>query len=342
MMGDRMEPSSVQRHLWNLPNLDDSRRFVWSDKAFRHLVPHFDGTCGYQDQHTVDRASPATVSYNSLTAAPPLRGAYGLALTGVPELDHRLVAARPSWPELRLELRVAVKQLARRETIDPRSAILHGAGGTSLEIDRERGLAVITSPEPLAVEALAHPHLSTLAVVNAYWNGWESLHGGAVAGENGAWGIVGARGAGKSSLIAALADIGLPVVCDDMLVIRERLAFAGPRCVDLRRDAAEALGVGEPLGLIGTRERWRFHPGSVASELPLRQLVFLEWGDTLELDSINASDRLRRLLPQRGIRLVPPDPGALLDLAALPGLLLRRPRALAALPESAELLLRAS
>lgn len=175
----------------------------------------------------------------------------------------------------------------------------------------------------------------------AYWQGRESFHAGAVAVGDVAWGFVGERGAGKSATLAALSARGHTIVCDDMLVLDQTTALAGPRCIDLRQDAAKALGMGVPLGCIGTRERWRVEIAPVEPELELRGWIFLEWGAATEVASVSASERLGRLLAQRGTRLPPRDDTALLDVARLPGRLLRRPRAFRSLPETLDRLLEA-
>ena len=67
------------------------------------------------------------------------------------------------------------------------------------------------------------------AAVFARWRGLETLHGGAfVDDRGGAWAVLGDRGAGKSSLLAALALAGHEVVADDLLVLDGGDCFAGP------------------------------------------------------------------------------------------------------------------
>ena len=103
-----------------------------------------------------------------------------------------------------------------------------------------------------------HPYLAPVALVMARWLGREGFHGGGIVAGGGVWGVLGDKTAGKSTTLAWLAREGVGVVSDDVLVIDGGTALAGPRSVDLREEAAERLGVGEPMGRVGQRERWRF------------------------------------------------------------------------------------
>jgi len=210
--------------------------------------------------------------------------------------------------------------------------------GVAIAVDLDRAEAVFTAPSAPTPQLVLHPQLASVASLVAHWEGNESLHCGATGASRGAWGVVGARGTGKSTTLAGLAARGVPVLCDDVLVLHGRTALAGPRAIDLRADAARCLGTGTDLGVLGTRERWRVTIAPVAPELELCGWVFLDWGDDLSLDQIRAPERLARLSPQRGVRLSPPDPSALLELARLPGYVLRRPRALMSLPAALDLL----
>lgn len=264
-------------------------------------------------------------------------GAYGLRLWGLDGLGSFLVRAPDSWTPLRLVC-CAGPVAVSAERVGPRDAELLTATGASIHIDIDQCQAVFTAPLRPGLDEVVHPYLASVAAVTAFWRGCESFHAAVVAGRTGAWALVGERQAGKSSTLAALAAGGHEVVSDDMLVLRGMDACAGPRSIDLRPETAKALGVGVELGRIGTRERWRVHVGHTEAELPLRGWIFLEWSTSLERTTLRTSETLRRLLPQRGVRLPPPRPEALLELAELPGLLLRRPRDLVSLPATLTLI----
>jgi hypothetical protein len=165
-----------------------------------------------------------------------------------------------------------------------------------------------------------------VALVMARWLGREGMHGGAVAVDGAAWAVLGDKTAGKSTTLAALALAGLDVVSDDVLVIADGAVLAGPRSIDLRTEAAQRLGVGEALGQVGTRERWRLALSPVVPELPLRGWITLDWGETTALESLSGAERLAALIPHRGVRLAPAAADALLRLSALPHLRLVRRR----------------
>jgi hypothetical protein len=126
-------------------------------------------------------------------------------------------------------------------------------------------------------------------------------------------------------MLAGLAARGVPVMTDDVLVLSDSVALAGPRSIDLRAGAARELGIGQPLGMIGGRERWRVSLHPIPPELPFRGWIELRWSNDVRLRSQHGSERLRTLLPHRGLRLPPPRPERMLELAALPILELHRP-----------------
>jgi hypothetical protein len=181
-------------------------------------------------------------------------------------------------------------------------------------------------PEQTTDAALVHPFFAPVALVMAWWLGRLSFHGGGIVADGGVWGVVGDKMAGKSTLLAALALSGVTVFSDDVLVIDGECALAGPRSIDLRRDAARRLGVGEPLGQVGSRERWRMALEPVAARLPLRGWITLAWGDEPAVERVVGRARLSALLPHQGVRLGAPDPGALIHASALPVWRLVRPR----------------
>jgi hypothetical protein len=194
-------------------------------------------------------------------------------------------------------------------------------------------------PHPVRPDELVHPYLAPAAAVIARWMGRESMHAGAFAAGGQALGVVGTREAGKSSTLAWLAQAGVDVLCDDMLIVDGDAPVAGPRSIDLRADAAERLGAGEPIGMTGARERWRLRLGPTAGRPLLRGWVFLAWSDRVDVRALPAVERLPRLAAERGLRLPPARPEALLELTSLPAWELSRPRDWASLPEAADRLL---
>ena len=272
-----------------------------------------------------------------MNAGRPL-GAYGLALEGVDTAASLFVTAPAEWPRFRITAAVGDAGPGREYATDDHARLVLRTGG-QIEIDRAAAEVRFTLPFELGPHALVHPYLAPAAALIARWLGRESFHGGAFVAGGGVWGVLGERELGKSSLLAWLALHGQSVVTDDMLIVSDGRAFAGPRSVDLRRETAEELGAGEPLGVVGQRERWRVTLPPVEPELPFRGWVFLAWGDAVEVEPVEPSERLARLLRHRGVRLPPADHDKLLALAALPALELARPRRWESVTDAGERLL---
>jgi hypothetical protein len=203
-----------------------------------------------------------------------------------------------------------------------------------MEVDRGSAVArLISSPEP-SDEATVHPYLAAMAAIVTRWHGLHAFHCGGLTVDGAAWGVLGGNAAGKSTLLGALAREGLGVICDDLLVVKEGMALAGPRCVDLRADMARALGLGKPIGIVGARERWRVRLEPVPAETPLRGWIVLGWGAEVAVRQVPAAARLPTLLEHATIVPMRVEPAALLDLAAFPMIAFERPRTVATLRDS--------
>lgn len=268
-------------------------------------------------------------------------GAYGLRLEGVDGAEELLCQADPAWPRLLIETHRGGSDDDPDE-VGPDHASLRLRTGGRVLLDRVAGRALIRTPRELRSFEIVHPYLAPAAAVMAYWFGRESFHGGAVAVDDFAWGILGDREAGKSTLLAELAVRGAPVLSDDQLVADEERCFAGPRSVDLREAAGLRLGTAEELGLVGARERWRLALGPVPPELPLAGWFYLDWGDSVDVTPLSGAARVERLARHRGLNVPPRDPQLLLALAALPSFVLTRPKDWGALGEGADRLLDAA
>jgi hypothetical protein len=252
------------------------------------------------------------------------RGAYGFRVDGVGPGKRLLVDVPPAWPSLALRT-VLGFDAGHPAGVDDETARFRMHDGL-VEMDRRRGEALFTVRQKPTPDALVHPHLAPVAAIAARWRHLESFHAGAVILGDGAWAVMGAKGSGKSSLLAWLALSGHPVLTDDLVVIDANGdAFAGPRSIDLRAGAARRLGVGEPLGVIGARERYRFSVDSVPAAVPLRGFIRLAWGGAATVTPVPPAWRPAELAAQRAVRLLPRDPDQLVKLSALPMVELRRP-----------------
>ena len=255
------------------------------------------------------------------------RGAYGLRITGI-SADDMLVPADRLWPHLRVAVTIAATDSAlTEEAVTEERADLRLRTGGRLEVHRATGLARFVVPRRLTDDEVVHPFLAPAAAVMAHWLNRPCFHSGGFVSAGGVWGLVGDRESGKSTTLAWLALQGHSIVADDILVLDpEGRAYAGPRSIDLRRGTAEHLGVGEALGRVGARSRWRMTLKPLNLELPFRGWFFLAWGERIEVVRLRGSESLARLLQQRTLRVRPTDPAAFLDLAALPAWEIRRPR----------------
>ena len=261
----------------------------------------------------------------------PHVGAYGLRLTGLESASRNLVVALDSWPQLMIERVVGPCTVKQRYFVSDEWAeycTLDQTGQVGgVRMDREPLTVRFTSPGGFSDAAVLHPALGLIAAVANRWSGRDVFHAGAFLTNKGAWAVLGTQEAGKSSLLGHLAAKGVGIVADDAVVVDEDgLALAGPRCVDLREGAADWLGQGEDIGMVGARRRWRMHVPAVPAAVPLRGWIVPEWGDCIELEAVPAVLRLRLLYANRYLALPPRRPERVLDLVALPFVIFRRPR----------------
>jgi hypothetical protein len=266
---------------------------------------------------------------------PDRAGCYGFRLGGLDEAGDLLVDVPSDWPLLRIGRAPVDGRPPRLDRIGAKRAELPLQSGGWVALDRALGQATFRLPQSTPDRDVVHPYLAPAAAVAARWAGHESFHAGALLAGGGAWAILGDKETGKSSTLAWLAVHGREILTDDLLVLDGAAAFAGPRCIDLRADAAGHLAVGEPLGVVGLRERWRLMLGTVPARVPLRGWVTLAWGDHIAVDPLVGPDRLLALMACRSVRVEPDAPEALIELSSLPVWRLRRPREWDALPEAA-------
>lgn len=249
-----------------------------------------------------------------------------------------LVGGRPHWPALRLVAEFGDPPPAAERLTGERAELNLKTGGR-LTVDRRQATARYQVPRALSKEELVHPFLAPAAAVVAHWLGRLAFHAGAFVSDGGVWALVGAREAGKSSTLAWLASIDHQVVADDVLVLEDGSAFAGPRSIDLREDTADRLQAGRALGVIGARHRWRVTLPQIPPALPFRGWVFLDWGGGIDARRLSGSECLTRLVQNLTLHVSSTNPAALLELAGLPAWELRRPAEWSLMSESVERLL---
>jgi hypothetical protein len=267
-----------------------------------------------------------------------LSGCYGFRLSGLSHDGSLLIDAPGAWPALELRRAPPNGDGPTSDSIAADRAHLVMRSGW-VELDRPTGVVTFRMAPRPPDRDLVHPYLAGPAAVAARWTGRDSFHAGAVVIGGGAWAVLGDKGNGKSTTLAWFALNGHPVLTDDLLVVDRDAGLAGPRCIDLRRESSERLGVGEPIGVVGERARWRFQLGDVPPRVPLRGFVTLAWDSALAFEPLRGVERLMALLPGRSVRRPPPHPAQLVDLSSLPVWRLRRPHRWDALADAGALML---
>jgi hypothetical protein len=259
-----------------------------------------------------------------LTGAHGPLGAYGLHLPRLSADRLNSVPADASCWDIRWERWEEASLPAEAVTDD--WATVHVAPRGFATIDRAKATSTLHLPEAPSSDALIHPYLGSTAVLAAHWAGRQTFHCGAFVHDGRAWGVLGHRNDGKSSTLAWLALQDRLVFTDDLLVVDGERALPGPRCLDLREGAAKRFGIGEDIGMVGNRQRFRVPLGPVPSELPFGGWVVLEWADEVEISVPPAVFRLRTLVERRSLLQQPTNPLSWLYLASRPMLVFRRPK----------------
>jgi hypothetical protein len=238
----------------------------------------------------------------------------------VPIPDHA------SWPEVHV-LRGAWFEPASTGKVSREKAVLSLLSGSWVELDRARESAMLRAPEGADPSELIHPFLASVAVVFSWWHARNALHGGAFAASDGcAWALLGPRGCGKSTTLAALSLAGFPIVSDDLIVVEGHHVLAGPRSLDLRPEAVGMVGHGTLAGAVRGGSRRRMILPAAPSEAPLAGWLFLGWGTGtgVSLRRLSPSEWLARTTAQ--LNSVTPGSQSMLPLAGGEAWELIRPR----------------
>jgi hypothetical protein len=267
----------------------------------------------------------------------PTNGAYGLRIRGLGN-ERLLVALSRNawWPVITIDCRQTDEIVAGDSFASDRAEVelLDGERALINRAERRATLLARSAPDD---GRLVHPFLTTVGTIFAWWHGHDALHGGAFLTEKGAWVLLGERGAGKSSMLASLHLAGHPILADDLVVIADGIALAGPRCVDLRPDVIEALGVGEQVEPVRGGERLRLVQPDVEPQVPLCGWIVLSWSERVEAHPLTPAERLQRLAIHSAIP--PGEPTSLMGLAELPAWELSRPRTPSSLEPAVDRLL---
>ncbi len=260
------------------------------------------------------------------------QSAYGMNITGLPRLAE-LVPATSDGPTVAIRIDADRPPPAPRP-LDDETGIRLLADGRTLALDRAEGSATFYGP-PLAPDLIAHPYLAPVATTFNRWAGREAFHAGAFVAGGRAWAVLGPRTAGKSTLMASLAARGSTVLSDDIVVSDGRVAFPGPRCIDLR-EPPPIPGLDLRLARRDTRQRMLL--GDDPAPVVLGGWVFLAWGDELSCTPRSPAALLADLAVRRSYRFLASDPELVLALTTLPAWTLTRPARWSALDAGLTLL----
>lgn len=253
-------------------------------------------------------------------------GAYGLRLSGLTAAE-RLAHVERDAPQLEVSFSCGrVHDRTERFTADRAEIALIDDGWISLE---RSGRAELILPQAVPEEEMLHPWLVPAAATFNGWLGRQVLHGGLYARDGRAVAVLGDKQAGKSTLLTWLALTDeFDILADDLVVIEDGLAFAGPRYIDLRTGSLDVLGPSNRHRLVRDGSRLRLELPAAAPAAELVGVVILNWWRSPEvaLRSLAPSEGLASLLPhalgggERGLH------GRLLDLLHVPTWMLLRPR----------------
>lgn len=252
------------------------------------------------------------------------RGAYGFKITGDSVDSNLYNPVEDDRPTLKIVQRSLSRETYKDLNEDGRIEIPLIGGGAAM-MERGSDVGILELPHRLTPDELAHPYLAPIASVFADWLGYTVLHAGIVHIAGAAWGVVGAREAGKSTLMAGLALAGLPIGADDLMVIDGTTVFSGPRTLDLREGAALYLKEGRGLGVVGMRERWRLDLKDAKPSVPLGGFIFPSWGDDIAITLCPLDERLGTFVNGRSVQIDPMDPREAMRLARYPALNFVRP-----------------
>lgn len=133
-------------------------------------------------------------------------------------------------------------------------------------------------------------------------NGLYPIHASAVALGGRVFAFTGPSGAGKSTLVAELTRRGLPLFCDDTLIVDlsdpgRVVCLPGHKRLKLWPDALELTGAAPDEQVMASIPKFYAQPAgeSVADVLPLAELCFLEEGEPARIEPLQGGEKLVRL-----------------------------------------------
>lgn len=179
--------------------------------------------------------------------------------------------------------------------------LLRATGEHYFHYRRGDGVKVERGPGADLTEEILWLNGSVYSAI-ASMNGLVPIHASAVAHDGAVFAFTGPAGAGKSTLVAGLANHGLPMFCDDTLVLDlsdpdRVVCLPGHKRLKLKADAVTMTGATAQEKVSTTVDKYYSEPtaGHVGGALPLGELIFLEEGAAAAIEPIAGSERFVRM-----------------------------------------------
>lgn len=181
------------------------------------------------------------------------------------------------------------------------SFLLHTESGSRYFYQKGAGIIAERGANWDPAEDSLWRHGSVYAAI-ACINGLYPIHASAVALNGQVFAFTGPSGAGKSTLVAELTRHGLPLFCDDTLVLDlsqpDRITcLPGHKRLKLRPDAMAMTGAKAQEQVMASLPKFYVEPaGKVVTDvLPLAELCLLEHGPNALIEPLTGGEKLARL-----------------------------------------------
>lgn len=180
--------------------------------------------------------------------------------------------------------------------------LLHAESGVVMLYRKGEGITVHRPGPPDEAEESLWLNGTVYAAV-ASINGLYPVHASAVAHDGLVHAVTGPAGAGKSTLTAELGRRGLPMFCDDTLILdlddpARIMCLPGHKRLKLWPDALELTGATQDEEVLPGWGKFyaRPHGETVDTMLPLASLTFLEEGEAAGIETIAGGACIARLM----------------------------------------------
>ncbi|MBI4993959.1 hypothetical protein HZC33_03360 [Candidatus Wolfebacteria bacterium] len=201
--------------------------------------------------------------------------AYGFKFPDLDFLNAMKAVNVDDWPSVNIEF-VDKKFLNHSNLINLEVGLLNIEDINQLKLK-------IYLEKQISIKEFIHPHIQFALPSLAQINQDFLFHSGAVIINGKLFGILGDRGAGKSSLLFEMfKNFNLEIFTDDVMLIRKNMVCIGPRLIGLRQSASEKF-LKKQISLIEI-------PPMLYSEIPIAGWFIIGWSDNLFLKSLSVKE----------------------------------------------------